>query len=667
MKNRNKIILTAVIFVLFSLSFIGLLIPLVIYRDNTYVLFGLLLGILTVLSVEAAVLYFLISRFVKSRELIRKSFNSFIEDTMANNNIGIIIYDSGQEIVWSSSFLKSKFKNDFIGWTVEDFFNKFHKDRKKIDLNENRIEFSDSNNIYEAQFWPISSTIVIRDISTEHLFKTEAWEQKPVIGEIEIDNFQLYQSILSEEQFFRINKAVIDTIEDYVKKYNIIYRQYTNGKFIIFANEKTLSQLKQEHFDLFMKLNQRDIADVNKLSLSMGFASGWSSLKEQLEQAKKALLQAQSRGGDQVAIFSNTHNPIYFGSNSEIVADNSRTKVKNIALEMKKKLLSDEIDKVIIYGHSIADLDAIGAAYGIYEIAKSFNKKAYIGNITFDNTASLMMNEMKQVLSEPYSVKTMDVLTKMTNEKTMVVFVDNSDVARTDNPHALVNTDRNNVFVLDHHRVGKSVDYCPRTNVYIDTTASSASEIVTEIISFIENKVNISTTAAQLLLNGIYLDTSQFSKSVSQRAFAAAGYLESKGARGSVAGEILKIDNKTRETVENILKNLTEVKPGFFLAYSNIEASNDTISIAANEVLKIKGRVASFVVAKLKESKVPNTYKLSARGINTNVQIICESVGGGGHFGVAAAVSQEELSVFVDNIRHAIIMTGERKNESNFN
>ncbi|UUM24694.1 DHH family phosphoesterase [Mycoplasma sp. 3686d] len=667
LKKKKRVILVYVIFAIFLISFVTLLTFIIINADNTYILAWLSLGVLATLAFEAVVLYFILSRFIKSRELIKKSFNSFVENIMTNNNIGIIIYDSGQEIIWSSSFLKSKFKNNFIGWSLDDFFQKFYGNKKKVDLNENKIEFSENDHIYEAQFWPISNTVVIRDISTENLFKTITAEQKPVIGEIEIDNFQLYQSILSEEQFFKLNKAVIDTIEEYVKKYNMIYRQYTNGKFIVFTNEKTISELIENQFDLFMKINQKEIDNSYKISLSIGFASGWSSFQKQIEQAKKALLQAQNRGGDQVAIFSNTRNPIYFGSKSEIVSDNSRIKIKNTALELRKKLISNKIDKVIIYGHKMADLDAIGSAYGIYQMAKGFNKKAYIGNFTFDHTTKQMISSMKSVFERDCLTSNMEHLTRITNENTLVVLVDNSDVLRTDNIEALKNTDRNNVFVLDHHRPGKSIDYCPVTNIYIDTTASSTCEIVTEIISFVENKVSIDQTTAQLLLNGIYLDTNQFAKSVSQRAFSAASYLETKGAKASIAVEILKIDNETRKTIDLILKNLTEVKEGFFLAYSNIEASNDTISIAADEILKIKGRVASFVVAKLKDSKDKTKYKLSARGINTNVQIICESVGGGGHFSSAAAVSNEDLNIFVDNIKHAIVMSGAKKHESNFN
>lgn len=254
---------------------------------------------------------------------------------------------------------------------------------------------------------------------------------------------------------------------------------------------------------------------------------------------------------------------------------------------------------------------------------------------------------------------------KHTTHKTLVVFVDIADPNRTDNPNAIDDVHRENIFVFDHHRLARSIEFAPKTNCYVETSSSSASEIVTEIISFLEYKVLISKTCAQLLLNGIYLDTIQFSKSVTPRTYEAASWLEAKGASSLKSGELLKIDEDTEEKIKKILANTLEIKEGYYLAYSDIEATNDVISIAANEILKIKGRIASFVVAKLEGT---NTYKLSARGIETNVQIICEAVGGGGHFSTAAATSEEDLEIFVDNIKFAITTSGRQiNNESNIN
>ncbi|QCZ36777.1 DHH family phosphoesterase [Mycoplasma nasistruthionis] len=623
--------------------------------QNTAITLAMILILLFCLSFVIIAIY----RFVKSRQFVKKSFNGFVENIMTNNNIGFVIYDTDQRIVWTSDFIKNKFHKDFVGKFIEDFFKGINPNLKdKIDLNKEVFEFNNGNNIFQIQCWPLSNTIIVKDISTEHLFKVESWEQRSVIGEVEIDNYQMYQSILSEEQLFEISKVVIDTITEYMEKYNFIYRQYTNGKFVIITTEKSLKQMMNDKFDLFVNINDRlEKGTVNKLSLSAGFAHGWSSLKEKLEQSKKALLQAQNRGGDQVAIFSDTQSPLYFGSNNEILSNNSRTKIKLVASELENKLNSDNIKKVIIYGHTTADLDALGSAFGIYEIAKNYNKEVYICCETKDSTTNKLVEKLiEQDKLDSGIFINAQTATKITDSNALVIFVDNADVNRTDNKNALINADRQNVFVFDHHRLARSLDVAPLSNVYIDTTASSASEIIAEVITFMEYKIKVSELTAQLLLNGIYLDTAQFTKSTTIRTFEAAGWLESKGANAAVSGDLLKLDDDTENQVKQILKNTTEIKKGYFLAYSDLEVPNDVISIAANEILRIKGRVASFVVAKLENT---NDYKLSARGINTNVQIICEQVGGGGHFSSAAAVSNEKLDDFIDNIRHAIISSGD--------
>ncbi|WBP84230.1 DHH family phosphoesterase [Mycoplasmopsis edwardii] len=627
------------------------------------------LGILIILISGMMLGFYALLEFSRSRDLIKKSFNGFIEEIMTKNNIGVCIFDTKQQIVWSSHFIRSTFGRDFVGMKINELLLKIDSKYKvSKDLSQKIFEFEYSNKTYEVQFWPLSNLIIIRDITPELIYKIQTLEQMPVIGEIEIDNYQLYQSILSEEQLFKINKVVIDSINEYTEKYNLAYRQYTNGKFLIFTNEQSLKQLINENFDLFLQVNKRlDDPSINKISLSGGFAYGWTSLKKKIEQAKKALVQAQSRGGDQITIYSNNQPPIYLGSNTEILIDNNRTIIKNITRNLEKKLNDPEIENIFIYGHKWADLDAIGAAYGIYEIAKNFNKDVHIVLDTFDNTVKSLFKDTKDSFateSASVFVKSNYAL-KHTTHKTLVVFVDIADPNRTDNPNAIDDVHRENIFVFDHHRLARSIEFAPKTNCYVETSSSSASEIVTEIISFLEYKVLISKTCAQLLLNGIYLDTIQFSKSVTPRTYEAASWLEAKGASSLKSGELLKIDEDTEEKIKKILANTLEIKEGYYLAYSDIEATNDVISIAANEILKIKGRIASFVVAKLEGT---NTYKLSARGIETNVQIICEAVGGGGHFSTAAATSEEDLEIFVDNIKFAITTSGRQiNNESNIN
>ncbi|WP_322875474.1 DHH family phosphoesterase [Mycoplasmopsis felis] len=631
--------------------FILLLTSLIVFLKieyNFYLYLLLIWGIFLLLILITFILYFGVINFSNSRELVKKSFNNLIEEVISNNHLGLIIYDNEFQIIWTSKLIKNSFSNYLIGTKISDFFKYYGCDisnfHKYVDIN-----FTKDNQIFQAQFLPIQNTVVIKDITSENIIKREVKDLKPVVGELEIDNYNLYQSILSEEQLFMINKVVIDVLNECVNKYNIIYRQYTNGKFILFLDEKTLEKFKKTKFNIFIEINKLiENSDINKLSLSLGFATGWTSLKEKLEEAKKALIHSQSRGGDQVTIFYNHSQPIYYGSHTELISDNNRTKIKAITEILINKLSSDNIENVIIYGHKNADLDALGSACGIYEIALAYNKKPYLCMNTFDSTTNLLIQKKE---FKDYKFINPKYVDGLINERTLVVMVDNSDILRSDYSDGLLNVQRNNIFVFDHHRQGKIIDFAPKSNIYIETTCSSASEIITEIYMFLTHKIYLKPFIAQLLLNGIYLDTSQFSRITSKRTFDACALLESKGASISVSTDLLKIDNDTAIKVSKLLENLTEVKTGYYLAYSDQEYSNDVISIASNEVLRVKGRIASFVVGKLEKS---NLYKLSARGLDANVQIICEAVGGGGHFSAAAAETNEDLDTFIDNIKYAI-------------
>ncbi|QZE12361.1 DHH family phosphoesterase [Mycoplasma sp. Ms02] len=611
------------------------------------------------LAISSIWIYFSIKNYSKTHDMLRTSFNSYVEEVISNNDIGILTYDDNNQIIWVNSFVKNRFGENVINQKVNEFFkNTFGVQKYNSAKTNFKVDLETFS--YEIQISPLKNTISIKDITFESDIIRESNEQKVVIGEIEIDNFQLYQSILSEEQIFNIKNAIVRNLEEYVKdsRCNIIYHQYSNGKFIIITNEKTLRILEEDDFSKFMTFGYTPkLGDTNRLSISVGFGRGWPSLDIKMEQAKKALLQAQNRGGDQVAIYSNVDVPKFYGSASEIIADNNRTNIKLVANNFEKKLKSSSISKVIIYGHKFADLDSIGASYALYRIVKNYNKNVFICNSTFDLTAEKVLQryDLKNSFIKPLQAK------KLTTPDTLVVFVDHSSPNRTDNPSALENVNPENIFIFDHHRVGTTLDHVMRKNSYIDPNASSACEIVTEMITFFKENNDIDTKTAQMLLNGIYLDTGQFTKSVTPRAFSAAAWLQTQGAKGTISTEILKIDEQTAKKVKELLSNIQEIKKGYYLAYSDIELDNDVISIAADEVLKISGRKASFVVAKKQGT---NLYKLSARGINTNVQIICELVGGGGHFGTAAAETDEKLEIFIDNIKQAIVGG---KHESNIN
>ncbi|BBA22560.1 hypothetical protein MBVR141_0878 [Mycoplasmopsis bovirhinis] len=666
MKFNKKSLIWAIPIALVLFFSIILIIIFVRELNNRVVAMVISLAILAMLAIAIILIYNALVKLAKNKSLVDSSFNKVLYDVLDQNNIGLCIYNTNHEIIWSTNYIKNTFGHDFIGQKIHNMIKALDPNLEKGNLPFDKylnLRFKDS--FFQLQIFPSEHMLIFRNVTSENLYKAQAQEQMPVLGEIEIDNYPLYQSILSEEQLFKINSILMNTLNEYSQRYNFIYRQYTNGKFLIFTNEDSIHKLIQENFRLFFDIKSA-ISDtlIKKLTISGGFSYGWVSLKQKIEKAKKGLTQAQARGGDQIAIHTN-YAPVFFlGSNTEVLKDNSKTRIRYLTEQLEEKLLDPEINNVFIYGHSFADLDAIGSAYALYELIKHYQKEVYIIANTFDATTTQIINEYK--LNKSKIIFDPSFAIKHTNLNSLVILTDVADPLRTDNPKAIDQVKRDNIFIFDHHRLLKQIDFALKTNCYIETTSSSACEIVTEIIMFLENKFTLSKLASQMLLNGIFLDTSQFSKSVTPRTFNAASWLQGLNASSSKSVEALKIDSKTKDKIQLLIANITEIKKGYYLAYSDLEATNDEISIAANEILRIKGRIASFVVAKLATSK--NTYKLSARGINTNVQIICEAVGGGGHFNTAAATSDEELNDFVDNIKHAIATTRRLiKYESNTN
>lgn len=585
----------------------------------------------------------------KRRTTIKRTFDSYVEESVSDSGVGVIIFDSAFEIMFVSRFIEDRINKKLIGNKLDFLSEEF---TKQFDVGNPIFNFTEEKTVFNAKINYENNTIILKDVTNEEMMMKQYIDEKTVIAELEIDNYQQLQSTLAEEDLFQVQAAVIKMLDELVGTYNITYKQYVNGKFIITTNHNVLDKFIANKFDFFDKIRKLEVGDGIKVTASMGVATGTSEFKELSELAKDGLMQALARGGDQIAVMDSGKRPTYYGSKTEAVKTASRVKIKQISKILEDKLMSDKIKKVIIYGHVYADLDAVGAALGVAVLAQSYEKEVYIQNETFDTTTKDAIES-----SLPKEVKDLFIKKSKANSiarkrDTLVVIVDTSELNRIENDKALEVVLMENVFMFDHHRVSKLPSNILSTNTYIDTSASSASEIVTEVLGFSNKIIKPSKEIAQMLMNGIYLDTKQFTKTVSSRTFSAAAWLERFGAISSVSADILKLPERYSSLVSKILSNVRQVKPGFFVSSYPGDVPQDIISLASDEILRVQGRKAAFVIAKIPGK---NLYKMSARGIATNVQVIAEGVGGGGHFGASAAVSNEPLEVFEDNIIQSII------------
>ncbi len=627
---------------------------LIISLINTYfeistshkVILLIFLSIMIIFNIVLVFTTYLI--FKKRREDIKQAYDFYIENMVTSSGVGVIIFNNDGEVLWVSKFIDERFSNALIGKKLLSLSFEFEKNYL---LGKSKFRFTLNGVTYEAQINVANRVIVLKDVTVEETLNRIYSTEKLVIGELEVDNFAQLLSVLPEDELYVVQSTIIKMLDQLVFKYNIIYRQYVNGKFILITNEQVLDSFKEDDFNFLSAVRNKIIMNGLQLTVSIGFGAGSTQQKELVELAKDGLLQAQSRGGDQVAVEYANLKPRYFGAKTEIATPSSRVKVKQITAMIEEKMGEKSTKNVIIYGHSQADLDSIGAAFGIYELVKNFNKPIYIQNKTYDQTVEKIikdnLNKDEREIFIPVTKAQ-----KLSTNGTIVFIVDTAEVSRIENKRALIKVKKENVFVIDHHRASQLPSGIPLENIYIDTSASSASEIVTEMLVFSRYAIKPSKTSVQMMLNGIYLDTKQFQKSVSSRTFEAASWLEKHGAQSQTASEILKIPTASSTFINRILSDLKEVKEGYFIAAYEGEVPDDVISMAADEILRTQGRKAAFVVAKIPGKKL---YKMSARGINTNVQTIAEQVGGGGHFGASAASSSEQLTIFVDNIIQAIV------------
>ncbi len=648
MKNKNIITLW-----IFVLMYIGIYAAIIVIA-NLYVggMIGIIIISITSVLVFAnlAIALFSFLYVKRKREKLEKSFDYYVDSMVATTGVGLIAFNEEGDVIWTSKFVAERISKQLIGKSLlsisETFKKGFSKGKVNFQFELNKIK-------YEANVDYKNKAISIKDITNESMVLEHYTDEKLVVGELEIDNFQQFQLILPPEELFRIQSEVIKMLDDISENLNFSYRQYVNGKFIIITNQNSLMKMKDDRFNFLDHLRRVNVVDGIQLSASIGFGSDSISHKKLISFAKEGLMQAQSRGGDQVSIISQTAKAEFYGSKSEIAKTTSRIKINQIASLFENSLTNSEIKNVVIFGHVYADLDAVGSALGVAGIAKGYGKNIYIQNVIIDGTTTEAMKALTDE-EKAYFVKSSKVKKLVGSKHTLCVIVDTAEEGRTEFPEFIDKVREENLFVFDHHRVSSLHEKILKTNSYIDTTASSASEIVIEVIQFMKKNVKLSKTSAQMMLNGIYLDTQQFQKSTSARTFEAAAYLEKVGASGKVSIEVLKNSETETKLIAEILSQVVEVKPGFFISSYQGEVPGDVVSKAADEMLKTAGRKAAFIIAKIPDKKA---FKLSARGLDTNVQLIAEAVGGGGHFGAAAAVSAEPLNIFTENVKHAIVTT----------
>ena len=475
------------------------------------------------------------------------------------------------------------------------------------------------------------TAIYLFDETELNRYIRENEEQKLVAGLIYIDNYEEALDSIEDVKRSLLIALVDRKVNKYFTEIDALVRKIEKDKYFVVFKYKYLEQLSADKFKLIEDVKSIKVGNEMAITLSIGVGAGGVSYTQNYEYARMSIDLALGRGGDQVVV-KEGEEVTYYGGKAKQVERNTRVKARVKAHALREIIESRE--HVVIMGHTISDVDSLGAAIGVYCAARVLGKKAQI--VLNEVTTSLRplvecFTEEKGYPADLF-IKNEEALL-ITNKNTLVMVVDTNRPSYTECPELLKRTDT--ICVFDHHRQNSEVIENPVLS-YIEPYASSACEMIAEVLQYFSENIKLEPSEADCIYAGILIDTNNFMTKTGVRTFEAAAYLRRAGAEVTRVRKMLRNDMAAYKARAEAVRHAEVYRGAFAISVcpaDNIESPTIVGAQAANELLNIVGIKASFVL-----TEYQGKIYISSRSIDEiNVQLIMERVGGGGHLNVAGA------------------------------
>ena len=473
-------------------------------------------------------------------------------------------------------------------------------------------------------------------------------DSKTCIGIIVIDNYEELMQRATEEEKLRITSEAEKSIFGWVSKYNGLSIKSERDTYVCILDQCHIEKIKDEKFEILDEIKEIKTEDNIQTTLSIAISEEGSSNLDKYKSAKAVIDIALGRGGDQ-AIIKQNGKYFFFGGRTQEVEKRTRVKARIVAQALEE--LVSGSSNVIIMGHTNSDIDAMGSAMGLYRFVESIGKEVYIVSETSGTSLDTFIRDLNEL--DTYSGVLIDKSTALSkiNSDTLLIIVDTDKKNYVEVPELLNKTDK--IAVIDHHRRG--TDYIENAILtFHEVYASSACELVTEIVEYSERNIKLSTFEVEALYAGIMMDTKNFTFKTGVRTFEAAAFLRKCGVDIIKVKKWFQSDLETYNKISDIVAKSEIINDNIAISvYSKEDPdANITCAKAADELLTISNITASFVIGKLGDR-----ICISGRSIgDINVQLILEKLGGGGHITVAGAqiegMTEEEVKQELINIIH---------------
>ena len=473
--------------------------------------------------------------------------------------------------------------------------------------------------------------VYLQDVTELNRYIKENEQQRLVAGLIYIDNYDEVVDSVEEVRQSLLMALVDRKINQYIAGVDGIVKKMENDKYFIVIKKQYFKQLEEDKFSLLEDVKSVNIGNNIPATLSIGLGSSTVSYAQSYNYARVAIDLALARGGDQ-AVIKDCDGITYYGGRREQTAKNTRVKAR-VKAEALREFITVK-DKIFVMGHKLTDVDAFGAAIGIYRAAAALEKNVHI--VINEISASLrpLYESYEKDRSYPDDLfLTSAEAIPMVDEDSMVIVVDTNRPQMTECEELLKKT--RTIVVLDHHR--QSSDNIENALLsYIEPYASSSCEMVSEVLQYIVDDIKIPKLEASSMYAGIMIDTNNFVNRTGVRTFEAAAFLRRCGADITLVRKMFRDDMESYRAKAEIISSAEVYQQKFAIAVGRdltIESPTIIGAQAADELLDISGIKASFVL-----TEYNGRIYVSARAIDeVNVQIIMERFGGGGHMNASGA------------------------------
>lgn len=568
------------------------------------------------------------------------SVDSAAKNTLINSPFPLIILETNGNVIWRSSSFNQEFANVGINSYIDDLSKEI-----KMEIEKNNFKIDKKVNINNKIYHVIGDNVKMRkkdrkkelkymivlyfiDITAEEDLLNKYNDEKSCMGIVMIDNYEEIIQRMSEEDKPQLIAAIEKKLYEWATSCGSVMVKRERDTYIFVFEQKFLKEMEENKFTILDEMKEIETEEGMPITLTIAISNEGESNYEKYESATAAMEIALGRGGDQAIVREDGKYNFFGGKTQEV---EKRTKVKARVISHALEELIKKADNVMIMGHINGDIDSMGSSLGIYRLAKTFGKDAYIVCSSYGLSLENIIETMKQ---EGYSDILLDkneALDTIT-PNTVLVVVDTHKRSYVDVPELLEKTEK--IVVIDHHR--KAEDFIENAILtFHEAYASSAAELVTEIVQYSTKEVELQQIEAESLYAGIMMDTKNYTFKTGVRTFEAAAYLRKYGIDIIKVKKWFQSDLESYNVIAEIVKNVEIVNGTIGISIYDEKDKNANLicAKAADELLTISDITASFVLGRMGDK-----ICISGRSIgDINVQVILEKLGGGGHITLAGA------------------------------